>query len=83
VKQSMEFRRNSGSPPRSVVASPAIHRPQGVNGHVTVDDSEDQAVWAIRYRRRDNRSGLTVFLSGPIEIEVHREGPPTGPSDPK
>ncbi len=53
------------------------------NVMVTVDDSEDQAVWAIRYRRRDNRSGLTVFLRDPIEIEVHSEGPSTGPSNPK
>jgi hypothetical protein len=53
------------------------------NVMVTVDDSEDQAVWAIRYRRRDNRSGLTVFLRDPVEIEVHIEGPPTGPSNPR
>jgi hypothetical protein len=46
------------------------------NVMVTVDDSDDQAVWAVRYRRRDNRSGLTVFLRDPIEIEVHSEGPP-------
>jgi hypothetical protein len=42
---------------------------------VTVDDSDDQAVWAVQYRRRDNRSGLTVFLRDPIAIEVHSEGP--------
>jgi hypothetical protein len=53
------------------------------NVMVTVDDSDDQAIWAVRYRRRDHRSGLTVFLRDPIEIEVHSEGPPPGPSDPK
>jgi hypothetical protein len=52
------------------------------NVMVTVDDSEDQAVWAVRYRRRDNRSGLTVFLRDPVEIEVHSEGPPPGPPNP-
>ena len=52
------------------------------NVMVTVDDSDDQAVWAVRYRRRDNRSGLTVFLRDPIAIEVHSEGPSTGPSNP-
>ena len=53
------------------------------NVMITLDDSEDVTVWAVRFRRRDNRSGLTVFLRDPIEIEVHSEGPPTGPSDPK
>ncbi len=53
------------------------------NVMVTVDDSEDQDVRAVRYRRRDNRSGLTVFLRDPIEIEVHSEGLPPGPPDPK
>ncbi len=48
------------------------------NAFVTVDDSDDDPVWAVRYRRRDNRSGLTVYLRDPIAIELHREGPPTG-----
>lgn|GEM_PF-6586385 len=46
------------------------------NVMVTVDDSEDQAVWAVQYRRRDNRSRLTVYLRDPIEIKIHSEGPP-------
>ena len=46
------------------------------NVMITVDDSGDRPVWAIRYRRRDNRSGMTVYLRNPIQIEVHREGPP-------
>jgi hypothetical protein len=53
------------------------------NVMVTVDDSEDLAVWAVRFRRRDNRSGLTLYLRDPIEIEVHSEGPPPGPSSPE
>lgn len=48
------------------------------NVFVTVDDSDDDPVWAVRYRRRDNRSGLTVYLRDPIAIELHREGPPVG-----
>jgi hypothetical protein len=48
------------------------------NVMITVDDSDDVTVWAVRFRRRDNRSGLTVFLRDPIEIEVHSEGPPAG-----
>jgi hypothetical protein len=50
------------------------------NVMITVDDSQDLTVWAVRFRRRDNRSGLTVFLRDPIEIEVHGDGPPPGPS---
>jgi hypothetical protein len=50
------------------------------NAMVTVDDSDDQPVWAVRYRRRDNRSGMNVYLRDPIQIEVHSEGPP--PSSP-
>jgi hypothetical protein len=53
------------------------------NVMVTVDDSDDVPVWAVRYRRRDNHSGLTVFLRDPIEIELHQEGRPPGPADPK
>jgi hypothetical protein len=56
---------------------------QDYNVMVTVDDSDDQAIWAVRYRRRDNRSGLTVYLRDPIQIEVHREGPPEGSLNPK
>lgn len=52
------------------------------NVMITLDDSEDVAAWAVRFRRRDNRSGLTVFLRDPIEIEVHSEGPPPVPSSP-
>ncbi len=48
------------------------------NVYVTVDDSDDEPVWAVRYRRRDNRSGLTVYLRDPIAIELHSEGPPAG-----
>jgi hypothetical protein len=46
------------------------------NVFVTADDSNDQAIWAVRYRCRDNRSGLTVFLRDPIEFEIHNDGPP-------
>jgi hypothetical protein len=46
------------------------------NVFVTLDDSDDLPVWAVRYRRRDNRSGLTVFLRDSIEFEMHAEGPP-------
>jgi hypothetical protein len=53
------------------------------NVMITVDDSDDEAVWAVRYRRRDNRSGLTVYLRNPIQIEIHSEGPPRGSLDPK
>jgi hypothetical protein len=48
------------------------------NVMITVDDSEDEAVWAVRYRRRDNRSGLTVYLRDPIRIEIHSERLPPG-----
>ena len=48
------------------------------NVYVTVDDSDDEPVWAVRYRRRDNRSGLTVYLRDPIAIELHSEGAPVG-----
>jgi hypothetical protein len=53
------------------------------NVMVTVDDSEDEAVWAVRYRRRDNRSGMNVYLRNPIAIELHSEGPPLSPRNPK
>jgi hypothetical protein len=53
------------------------------NVMVTQDDSGDRTVWAVRYRRRDNRSGLTVFLRDPIEIELHSEGPPPNPLSPR
>jgi hypothetical protein len=49
------------------------------NAMVTVDDHDvplEQTVWAVRYRRRDDRSGMNVFLEDPVRIELHREGPP-------
>ena len=56
------------------------------NAMVTVDDHDvplEQTVWAVRYRRRDDRSGMNVFVEAPVRIELHGEGPPPGPSDPK
>jgi hypothetical protein len=53
------------------------------NVMVTQDDSDDQPIWAVRYRRRDHRSGLTVYLRDPIAIELHSEGPPQGSTEAK
>jgi hypothetical protein len=52
------------------------------NVMITLDDSEDVTVWAVRFRRRDNRSGLTVFLRDPIEIEGSQRGTAYWPTEP-
>ena len=40
------------------------------------DAPEDRTIYAVRYRRRDNRSGMSVIVDDPVEIYLHSEGPP-------
>ena len=47
------------------------------------DAPEDRTIYAVRYRRRDNRSGMNVIVDDPVEIYPHSEGPPPGPSSPR
>jgi hypothetical protein len=47
------------------------------------DEPGGPKIWAVRYRRRDNRSGMNVFVRDPVEIELHEEGrPPDSPTIP-
>jgi hypothetical protein len=39
--------------------------------------------WAVRYRRRDNRSGMNVYVEDPVRIEIHGNGPPPDPPGPR
>jgi hypothetical protein len=39
--------------------------------------------WAVRYRRRDQRSGMNVFVEDPVRIELHEEGRPPDPPVPR
>ena len=41
------------------------------------DAPEDRTIYAVRYRRRDGRSGMNVIVDDPVEIYLHSEGPPS------
>ncbi len=43
------------------------------------DEPDGPRIWAVRYRRRDNRSGMNVFVRDRVEIELHE---PDRPPDP-
>jgi hypothetical protein len=45
-------------------------------------DPPGTIVWAVRYRRRDNRSGMNVYVEDPVRIEIHNNGPPPDPPVP-
>jgi hypothetical protein len=50
---------------------------------VILDDPDEPTgpkIWAVRYRRRDNRSGMNVYVRNPVEIELHEEGHPPDPA---
>jgi hypothetical protein len=38
---------------------------------------EDRTIYAVRYRRRDNRSGMNVIVDDPVEIYPHSDGAPS------
>jgi hypothetical protein len=44
---------------------------------------KDRTIYAVRYRRRDNRSGMNVIVDDPVEIYPHSGGPPIVPDKPK
>ncbi len=44
---------------------------------------EGRTVWHVKFRKRDNRSGLNVIVDDPVEIYIHRDGPPPGGSNPQ
>jgi hypothetical protein len=44
---------------------------------------KDRTIYAVRYRRRDNRSGMNVIVDDPVEIYPHSEGPPVVPAKSK
>jgi hypothetical protein len=45
------------------------------------DAPEDRTIYAVRYRRRDGRSGMNVIVDDPVEIYLHSEGPPSDPTN--
>jgi hypothetical protein len=47
------------------------------------DAPEDRTIWAVRYRRRDNRGGMNVIVDDPVEIYPNSEGPPVFAPAPK
>lgn len=49
---------------------------------VILDDPDEPGgarIWAVRYRRRDNRSGMNVFVRDRVEIELHEPDRPPNP----
>jgi hypothetical protein len=47
------------------------------------DEPNGPKVWAVRYRRRDNRSGMNVFVRDRVEIELHEPDRPPDPPKPE
>ena len=52
----------------------------GWQGH---EAPEGRTTYAIRYRRRDGRSGMNVIVADPVEIPLHSDGPPPAPPGPR
>lgn len=47
------------------------------------DEPNGPNVWAVRYRRLDNRSGMNVFVRHRVEIELHESDRPPDPPKPE
>lgn len=47
------------------------------------DEPNGPKIWAVRYRRCDNRSGMNVFVRDRVEIELHEPDRPPDPPKPK
>ncbi len=45
------------------------------------DAPEGRTIYAVRYRRRDNHSGMNVIVDDPVEIYLHSDGPPPVPTN--
>jgi hypothetical protein len=47
------------------------------------DEPNGPKIWAVRYRRRDDRSGMNVFVRDRVEIELHEPDRPPDPPKPE
>jgi hypothetical protein len=47
------------------------------------DEPDGPRIWAVRYRRLDDRSGMNVFVRDRVEIELHEPDRPPDPPKPK